>query len=268
MSAAKPKIADYPFTTLHPNLGVVRTPARDLVLADIPGLIEGANEGAGLGTRFLGHIERCRVLLHLVDATGEDLGGAYRTVRAELRAYGGGLEKKKEIVALSKCDALDEATLAAKAAELKAAARKKPMLLSAASGRGVKEALAALAREIGRPRARTREAAGDVERAPAVAAVIKPRPRASILAAARTEVQPVMKAMWQGEVIAAERPNPRGRAATRISRARRCAWICCARRPRPRATSSARTAFSSTTSPRTAARSPRAAWSYEAPSPP
>src|SRR5205809_2098665 len=77
VSAAKPKIADYPFTTLHPNLGVVRTPARDLVLADIPGLIEGANEGAGLGTRFLGHIERCRVLLHLVDATGEDLGAAY-----------------------------------------------------------------------------------------------------------------------------------------------------------------------------------------------
>ena len=112
VSAAKPKIADYPFTTLHPNLGVVRTPARDLVLADIPGLIEGAHEGAGLGTRFLGHIERCRVLLHLVDATGEDLGTAYRTVRAELKAYGGGLEKKKEIVALSKCDALDEATLA------------------------------------------------------------------------------------------------------------------------------------------------------------
>jgi GTP-binding protein len=150
ISNARPKIADYPFTTLHPNLGVVRTPARDLVLADIPGLIEGAAEGAGLGTRFLGHIERCRVLLHLVDATGEDLGTAYRTVRAELRAYGGGLDKKKEIVALSKCDALDEATLAEKAAELKAAARKKPLLLSAASGRGVKEALAALAREVQR----------------------------------------------------------------------------------------------------------------------
>jgi GTPase len=160
VSAARPKIADYPFTTLHPNLGVVRTPARDLVLADIPGLIEGANEGAGLGTRFLGHIERCRVLLHLVDATGEDLGAAYRTVRAELKAYGGGLAKKKEIVALSKCDALDEAALAQKAAELKAAARKVPLLLSAASGRGVKEALAALAREIERAEARERKAAG------------------------------------------------------------------------------------------------------------
>ena len=162
VSAAKPKIADYPFTTLHPNLGVVRTPARDLVLADIPGLIEGAHEGAGLGTRFLGHIERCRVLLHLVDATGEDLGTAYRTVRAELRAYGGGLDKKKEIVALSKCDALDEATLAEKAAELKAAARKKPLLLSAASGRGVKEALAALAREVQRAEGKDKAASGEV----------------------------------------------------------------------------------------------------------
>jgi GTP-binding protein len=167
VSAAKPKIADYPFTTLHPNLGVVRTPARDLVMADIPGLIEGAHEGAGLGTRFLGHIERCRVLLHLVDATGEDLGAAYRTVRAELEAYGAGLEKKKEIVALSKCDALDETALSAKAAELRAAARKKPLLLSAASGRGVKEALTALAREIQRAEGKERQAAGaDSERRP------------------------------------------------------------------------------------------------------
>ena len=122
VSAAKPKIADYPFTTLHPNLGVVRAGGVDFVLADIPGLIEGAHEGAGLGTRFLGHVERCRVLLHLVDATAEDIAGAYRTVRGELKAYGGGLEKKKEIVALSKCDALDDETLAAKAAELKTAA--------------------------------------------------------------------------------------------------------------------------------------------------
>src|SRR5262245_34802716 len=153
VSAAKPKIADYPFTTLHPNLGVVRTPARDFVLADIPGLIEGAHDGAGLGTRFLGHVERCRVLLHLVDATQEDVAEAYRTVRAELKAYGAGLEKKKEIVALSKCDALDEATIAAKAGELKAAARRKPHLLSAVSGRGMKEVLAALAREIAKANA-------------------------------------------------------------------------------------------------------------------
>src|SRR5690606_14792027 len=87
VTAAKPKIADYPFTTLHPGLGVVRVDGREFVLADIPGLIEGAHEGIGLGDRFLGHVERCRVLLHLVDATGEDAGAAYRTVRAELDAY-------------------------------------------------------------------------------------------------------------------------------------------------------------------------------------
>ena len=89
VSAAKPKIADYPFTTLHPQLGVVECEGREFVLADIPGLIEGAHEGAGLGDRFLGHVERCRVLLHLVDGTGEDAGEAYKTVRTELEAYGG-----------------------------------------------------------------------------------------------------------------------------------------------------------------------------------
>jgi GTP-binding protein len=166
VSAAKPKIADYPFTTLHPNLGVVRTPGLDFVLADIPGLIEGAHDGAGLGTRFLGHIERCRVLLHLVDATGEDIAGAYRTVRAELKAYGAGLEKKKEIVALTKCDALDDESRAGKLAELKAAARKKPLLLSAVSGMGVKDALAALAREIGRAQAKERAPEPASERRP------------------------------------------------------------------------------------------------------
>src|SRR6476661_6292629 len=163
VSAAKPKIADYPFTTLHPNLGVVEAPSRNFVLADIPGLIEGAHEGAGLGTRFLGHVERCRVLLHLVDATAEDIAGAYRIVRAELKAYGAGLEKKKEIVALSKCDALDEATLAARAAELKAVCRKKPLLLSAVSGRGMAEARAALAREIDRSTAKERAAEAPAE---------------------------------------------------------------------------------------------------------
>jgi GTP-binding protein len=150
VTSAKPKIADYPFTTLHPNLGVVRSGDGEFVLADIPGLIEGASEGAGLGTRFLGHVERTRVLLHLVDATSDDVAADYRTVRRELKAYGGGLATKKEIVALSKCDALDEAALAEKAEALKKAARKKPLLLSAVSGFGVKEALFALAREIGR----------------------------------------------------------------------------------------------------------------------
>jgi len=150
VSAAKPKIADYPFTTLHPNLGVVRAGDSDFVLADIPGLIEGAHEGAGLGTRFLGHVERCRVLLHLVDATSDDIADAYRTVRRELKAYGHELAGKKEIVALSKIDALDEDTCNEKAQCLEKAARKKPLLLSAVSGKGIQEALFALTREIAR----------------------------------------------------------------------------------------------------------------------
>ncbi|MFT3733144.1 MAG: GTPase ObgE [Hyphomicrobium sp.] len=150
VSAAKPKIADYPFTTLHPNLGVVRAGDTDFVLADIPGLIEGAHDGAGLGDRFLSHVERCRVLLHLVDATSEDVAADYKTIRRELKAYGSGIDKKKEIVALSKSDALDEATLAERRDLLKKAARKTPLVLSAVSGQGVKEALYALAREIAR----------------------------------------------------------------------------------------------------------------------
>ena len=148
VSGAKPKIAAYPFTTLHPNLGVVRAGEVDFVLADIPGLIEGANEGAGLGTRFLGHVERCRVLLHLVDATEEDVGSAYKTVRAELKAFSPELAKKKEIVALSKCDALTDDVIAEKAVALKSASRKTPLVLSAVSGQGMKEALFALTREI------------------------------------------------------------------------------------------------------------------------
>ncbi len=148
VSAAKPKIADYPFTTLHPNLGVVRTGDKDFVLADIPGLIEGAHEGAGLGDQFLGHVERCRVLLHLVDATENDVGEAYKTVRRELKAYSDELHKKKEIVALSKADALDPETLQAKFEELKKASRKTPLVLSAVSGQGVKDALYAITREI------------------------------------------------------------------------------------------------------------------------
>ena len=150
VTAAKPKIADYPFTTLHPNLGVVRAGDVDFVLADIPGLIEGANEGAGLGTRFLGHVERCAVLLHLVDATQDDVAEAYRTVRREIRAYSPDLAKRKELVALSKCDALTPDDIAIKAEALTKAARKKPLALSAVSGQGMKEALHAIAREVGR----------------------------------------------------------------------------------------------------------------------
>ncbi|MBM3541194.1 MAG: GTPase ObgE [Alphaproteobacteria bacterium] len=144
VSAARPKIADYPFTTLNPHLGVVRHKGEDLVLADIPGLIEGAHEGKGLGTRFLGHIERCRVLLHLVDGTADDVAEAYRTVRRELRAYGANLAKKREIVALNKCDALDDEAIAAKLAALKRVARKTPVAISAAARRGLAPALDAL----------------------------------------------------------------------------------------------------------------------------
>lgn len=144
VTAAKPKIADYPFTTLHPGLGVVRVDGREMVLADIPGLIEGAHEGHGLGDRFLGHIERCRVLLHLVEGTSEHAGKAYKTVRAELAAYGHGLEDKPEILALSKADALSPELLKEQVARLKRAAKRAPIILSAASGQGVDEALRAL----------------------------------------------------------------------------------------------------------------------------
>ncbi len=152
VSGAKPKIADYPFTTLHPNLGVVKAGDTDYVLADIPGLIEGAHEGAGIGDRFLGHVERCRVLLHLVDVTEPDVAKAYRTIRGELKAYGANLHRKREIVALSKCDAVTPEVAAEKAAELQRAARKKPLLLSGVSGAGVREALLKLAKVVREPK--------------------------------------------------------------------------------------------------------------------
>jgi GTPase len=154
VSAAKPKIADYPFTTLHPQLGVVRVDEREFVLADLPGLIEGAHEGTGLGDRFLGHTERCNVLLHLVDGTIEDPGAAYRTVRGELEAYGHDLVEKPEIVALSKCDALTPDAIKKQTAKLKKAAKKTPLVLSAQSGQGVQEALRALLKVIDQARER------------------------------------------------------------------------------------------------------------------
>ncbi len=141
VSAAKPKIADYPFTTLHPQLGVVGVDNREFVLADLPGLIEGAHEGIGIGDRFLGHVERCRVLLHLVDGAGEHAGKSYKVVRNELEAYGGGLTDKHEIVALTKIDALDAATLKAQKDRLRRAAKRTPLLISAATREGVIEAL-------------------------------------------------------------------------------------------------------------------------------
>ncbi len=159
VSAAKPKIADYPFTTLAPGLGVVRVDDREFVLADIPGLIEGAHEGHGLGDRFLGHVERCGVLIHLVDVTGESAGTAYRIIRQELAAYGVALADKPEIVALSKCDAVDPETLAAQRGKLTRAMRtygpasekgvKRALIeLSAATRAGVKDVLYAALRAI------------------------------------------------------------------------------------------------------------------------
>jgi len=148
VSAARPKIADYPFTTLHPQLGVVGIDGREFVLADIPGLIEGAHEGLGLGDRFLGHVERCRVILHLVDGTGEHAGKAYETVRTELAAYGGGLADKAEVVALNKADALTPEALKQQVARLKRAAGRAPLVVSAATGAGVPEVLRALIKVI------------------------------------------------------------------------------------------------------------------------
>jgi GTP-binding protein len=144
VSAARPKIADYPFTTLNPQLGVVDVDGREFVLADIPGLIEGAHEGVGLGDRFLGHVERCRVLLHLVDGTGEQAAEAYKTVRAELSAYGEGLEGKPEVVALSKADAMSPGDIKQQVARLKRVAKKSPLVVSAVSGEGMKEVLRTL----------------------------------------------------------------------------------------------------------------------------
>ncbi|AGF74167.1 GTPase ObgE [Bartonella australis AUST/NH1] len=145
VTAAKPKIADYPFTTLHPHLGVVRIDAREFVLADIPGLIEGAHEGAGVGDRFLGHVERCRVLLHLISAQEEDVAKAYQTIRNELDAYGNGLSEKAEIVALSQVDTLSVEEREAKQAVLQKISGKSVVALSAVSHEGLENVLRSLA---------------------------------------------------------------------------------------------------------------------------
>jgi len=144
VSRARPKIADYPFTTLDPHLGVVSIDEDSFVMADIPGLIEGAHEGAGLGDRFLGHIERCAVVLHLVDGTSEDVARDWRTVRAELAAYGHGLAGKTEILALNKVDALDAATAKARRDALARASGRPVLALSGATGAGVTDALRAV----------------------------------------------------------------------------------------------------------------------------
>jgi len=149
VTAARPKIADYPFTTLHPQLGVIRlSNSEEFVLADIPGLIEGAHEGAGLGDRFLGHVERCAVLLHLVDGAAGDVVHAWRTVREELAAYGNGLAEKPELIGLNKADSMTPREASARAAALRKASGRPVMLLSGVTGQGVPEVLRALQNSI------------------------------------------------------------------------------------------------------------------------
>ncbi len=148
VSAAKPKIADYPFTTLHPNLGVVRIGEKDFVLADIPGLIEGAHEGAGIGDRFLGHVERCVVNVHLIDGTSDDVVASYKTIRAELNAYGNGLADKKQIVVLNKIDALTDEAIEEKLAALRPVIKGELLAASAASKKGVEQVLFAIVRAL------------------------------------------------------------------------------------------------------------------------
>lgn len=144
VTAAKPKIADYPFTTIHPNLGVAKIDSREFVIADIPGLIEGAHEGVGIGDRFLGHIERTRVLLHLVSAQEADVVEAYNTVRAELEAYGKGLEDKLEVLALSQCDTVPEEERNKKLKLLSKVGNQTALALSSATREGVEETLRAM----------------------------------------------------------------------------------------------------------------------------
>ena len=152
VSAARPKIADYPFTTLEPQLGVVKVDETDFVLADLPGLIEGAHEGVGLGDRFLGHAERCASILHLIDGTGDNVAKTYKTIRGELEAYGHGLEDKNEIVALNKVDAIPEKDLAKKRAALEKACGHKVHVISGVSGEGITTVLRAMVREINQRR--------------------------------------------------------------------------------------------------------------------
>jgi GTP-binding protein len=153
VSRARPKIANYPFTTLHPNLGVATIDSQEFILADIPGLIEGAHEGVGIGDRFLGHVERTRVLLHLVDAAGDDPAEAYRVVRDELAAYGAGLEAKPEVLALSRCDLVEEDRLRALSDELQDAAGVRPFPISAPLGEGIEPLLDKVIEALGEGRA-------------------------------------------------------------------------------------------------------------------
>jgi GTP-binding protein len=153
VSRAKPKIADYPFTTLTPQLGVVYVDHKEFVLADIPGLVEGASDGIGLGLKFLGHVERAGILLHLIDGTQDDVVAAYKTIRRELKEYSKELYAKDEIVALNKCDALTPEEIKEKSASLKKASKRKIWQISGVTGEGVKPVLREMLKKIEEKRA-------------------------------------------------------------------------------------------------------------------
>ncbi len=157
VTSARPKIADYPFTTLYPNLGLTRIDDEEMLIADIPGLIEGAHEGTGLGDKFLRHIERCAVLLHIIDGTQKDVAGAYKAIRKELKLYSPVLEKKPQIIVINKIDALVDEERAAKVREVQKAARKKPLLMSGVSGEGTQAVLHALLPHVLKERAARQE---------------------------------------------------------------------------------------------------------------
>ena len=152
VTQARPKIADYPFTTLHPNLGVAWVDNYEVVIADIPGLIEGAHEGVGLGDRFLKHVERCAAFLHLIDATQDDVIGAYKAIRKELDLYNDKMKNKPEVIALNKCDALTDKEIKEKTMALEDAAGKKVFNISAVAKQGVYDCLRDLSKFISRDR--------------------------------------------------------------------------------------------------------------------
>ena len=225
VSAARPKIADYPFTTLEPQLGVVKIDETDFVLADLPGLIEGAHEGIGLGDRFLGHAERCASILHLIDGTVDAIAKTYKTIRAELEAYGHGLGEKPEIVALNKVDAIPEAQLAKKRAALEKACGHKVHVISGVSGEGINTVLRAMAREINARRKLRAQEAEYGRPAPVLRtraerqsrnfnAPVVPQPRVSkpepVKAAIVTKVAPVTKAVKAVGKAALVKPRAKG----------------------------------------------------------
>lgn len=170
VTAAKPKTADYPFTTLHPHLGVVSLgTAERFVLADLPGLIEGASEGAGLGHRFLGHVERCAAILHLVDGSAGDPAENYKVIRQELIDYDAGLEDKPEIVVMTKCDALDADTIELARDELEAACGQTPLIISSVAQIGLRPVLSSVYQHVEKRRAAEKAAREERERQAAIA---------------------------------------------------------------------------------------------------